>query len=222
MTCRKKALFASRNKTKKHFNHNVFSERMLWIYHLTWTPLRQRWHDVGSWKAARYSWSWGSWVWCPHAPTAARTLWATITQYSRHCIPTTSSTTYMLHKNLNTPGRRSHTLTHYTDIHLLDHLTGKIQHHCHENWKKKRHWRCAYLVERNSISLFVFSSVSWGVSSRSSRSSGVTRGKFPTLPAVLPPPRLAEDELEVELRPESTTGDVCHSRRKSGVSKAAW
>lgn len=69
------------------------------------------------------------------------------------------------------------------------------------------------------MSLFVFSSVSFVVSSRSSKSSGVTRGKFPTLPAVLPPPRLAEDELEVELRPESTTGDACHSRRKSGTSK---
>lgn len=68
------------------------------------------------------------------------------------------------------------------------------------------------------MSLFVFSSVSLGVSSRSSRSSGVTRGKFPTLPAELPPPRLAEEELEVELRPESTTGDACHSRRKSGAS----
>lgn len=69
------------------------------------------------------------------------------------------------------------------------------------------------------MSLFVFSSVSFGASSRSSRSSGVTRGKFPTLPAVLPPPRLAEEELDVELRPESTTGDACHSRRKSGASE---
>lgn len=69
------------------------------------------------------------------------------------------------------------------------------------------------------MSLFVFSSVSLGASSRSSRSSGVTRGRFPTLPAVLPPPRLAEEELEVELRPESTTGEACHSRRKSGVSR---
>lgn len=68
------------------------------------------------------------------------------------------------------------------------------------------------------MSLFVFSSVSLCVSSRSSRSSGVTRGRFPTLPAVLPPPRLTEEELEVELRPESTTGDACHSRRKSGAS----
>lgn len=79
--------------------------------------------------------------------------------------------------------------------------------------------RFVYLVDRNSMSLFVFSSVSLGASSRSSRSSGVTRGRLPTLPAVLPPPRLAEDELEVELRPESTTGEACHSRRKSGVSR---
>lgn len=69
------------------------------------------------------------------------------------------------------------------------------------------------------MSLLVFSSVSLGVSSRSSRSSGVTRGRLPTLPAVLPPPRLAEEELEVELRPESTTGEVCHSLKKSGVSR---
>lgn len=78
-----------------------------------------------------------------------------------------------------------------------------------------------YLVDRNSMSLCVFSSVSLGVSSRSSRSSGVTRGKFPMLLAALPPPRLAEDELDVELRPESATGDACHSRRKSGASKGA-
>lgn len=65
------------------------------------------------------------------------------------------------------------------------------------------------------MSLLVFSSFSLGVSSRSSRSSGVTKGKFPTLPAVLPPPRLVDEELEVELRPESTTGEACHSRRKS-------
>lgn len=76
---------------------------------------------------------------------------------------------------------------------------------------------CIYLVERNSMSLFVFSSFSLGASSRSSRSSGVTKGKFPTLPAVLPPPRLVDEELEVELRPESTTGDACHSRKKSGA-----
>lgn len=69
------------------------------------------------------------------------------------------------------------------------------------------------------MSLLVFSSVSLVVSSRSPRSSGVTRGKFPTLPAVLPPPRLTEEELEVELRPESAIGDACHSRKKSGVSK---
>lgn len=36
---------------------------------------------------------------------------------------------------------------------------------------------------------------------------------------MLPPPRLAEEELDVELRPESTTGDACHSRRKSGASE---
>lgn len=77
---------------------------------------------------------------------------------------------------------------------------------------------CAYLVERNSMSWLVFSSVSWGVSSRSSRSSGVTSGKLPTLPAVLPPPRLIEDELDMEPRPESTMGDAWHSRRKSGTS----
>lgn len=69
--------------------------------HLTWTPWRQRRYDAGSWRVALCSWSWGSLVWCPHAPTAARRLWATIRQYSRHCIPTTSSTTYVLHKYLN-------------------------------------------------------------------------------------------------------------------------
>lgn len=78
---------------------------------------------------------------------------------------------------------------------------------------------CIYLVERNSMSLFVFSSFSLLESSRSSRSSGVTKGKFPTLPAVLTPPRLVDEELEVELRPESTTGDACHSRKKSGAPK---
>lgn len=82
----------------------LFIERHLvltWaVSHLTLTPWRQRWHGVGSWRAAPCSSSWGSLVWCPHAPTAAQRLWATTTQYSRHCIPTTSSTTYMLHKHL--------------------------------------------------------------------------------------------------------------------------
>lgn len=69
--------------------------------HQTWTLWTLRWHGVGSWRVAQHSWSWGSLVWYPHAPTGAQTLWATTTQYSRHCIPTTSSTTYVLHKHLN-------------------------------------------------------------------------------------------------------------------------
>ena len=66
----------------------------------------------------------------------------------------------------------------------------------------------AHLVVRNSMSLFVFSSVSMEESSSSSRSALIC-GRLPTLP-----PRLTLDEVEDELRPESATGDGL-SRRKS-------
>lgn len=105
-----------------------FSERytLTWVVsHLTWTPWRQRRRGVGSWRAGPCSWSWGSLVLCPHAPTTAQTLWATTTQYSRHCIPTTSSTTYMLHKHYSEIFTHTHTRTSQT--HLLDHLYGKMQ-----------------------------------------------------------------------------------------------
>lgn len=180
--------------------------------HLTWILWRQRQRAARSWRAAQCSWSWGSWVWCLRAPTAAQSLWATTTQYSRHCIPTTSSTTNKLHNHSNTVhaqcAEQRFPQTHVITLYMPQFsgcawfVSGVI---------------CIYLVERNSMSLFVFSSFSLGASSRSSRSSGVTKGKFPTLPAVLPPPRLVDEELEVELRPESTTGDACHSRKKSGA-----
>lgn len=104
------------------------------VPHLTLTPWRQRQHGVGSLSAAPCSWSWGSLVWCPRAPTAVQTLWATTTQYSRHCIPTTSSTIYMLHKHLKhvrshtvrTTVRFSHTHACTSQAHLLEHLYPKL------------------------------------------------------------------------------------------------
>lgn len=65
-----------------------------------------------------------------------------------------------------------------------------------------------YLVVRNSINLFAFSSVSAAVSMSST--SCVICGRFPLLP-----PRLILEEVELELRPESGTGDDWYSRRKS-------
>lgn len=65
-----------------------------------------------------------------------------------------------------------------------------------------------YLVVRNSINLFAFSSVSAAVSMSST--SCVICGRFPLLP-----PKLILEEVELELRPESGTGDDWYSRRKS-------
>lgn len=65
-----------------------------------------------------------------------------------------------------------------------------------------------YLVVRNSINLFAFSSVSAAVSMSST--SCVICGRFPLLP-----PRLILEEVELELKPESGTGDDWYSRRKS-------
>lgn len=65
-----------------------------------------------------------------------------------------------------------------------------------------------YLVVRNSINLFAFSSVSAAVSMSST--SCVIWGRFPLLP-----PRLILEEVELELKPESGTGDDWYSRRKS-------
>lgn len=65
-----------------------------------------------------------------------------------------------------------------------------------------------YLVVRNSINLFAFSSDSAAVSMSST--SCVICGRFPLLP-----PRLILEEVELELRPESGTGDDWYSRRKS-------
>lgn len=65
-----------------------------------------------------------------------------------------------------------------------------------------------YLVVRNSINLFAFSSVSAAVSMSST--SCVICGRFPLLP-----PRLILEEVELELKPESGTGDDWCSRRKS-------
>lgn len=65
-----------------------------------------------------------------------------------------------------------------------------------------------YLVVRNSINLFAFSSDSAAVSTSST--SCVICGRFPLLP-----PRLILEEVELELKPESGTGDDWYSRRKS-------
>lgn len=65
-----------------------------------------------------------------------------------------------------------------------------------------------YLVVRNSINLFAFSSVSAAVSMSST--SCVIWGRFPLLP-----PRLILEEVELELKPESGTGEDWYSRRKS-------
>lgn len=65
-----------------------------------------------------------------------------------------------------------------------------------------------YLVVRNSINLFAFSSDSAAVSMSST--SCVICGRFPLLP-----PRLILEEVELELKPESGTGDDWYSRRKS-------
>lgn len=76
----------------------------------------------------------------------------------------------------------------------------------------KRHgawlWTPHYLVVRNSMSLFAFPSASAAVPTSSA--SWVICGRFPLLP-----PRLMLDEVELELRPESSTGDGWSSRRKS-------
>lgn len=85
----------------------IFGGKDIWVLthavsYLTWIPWRQRRHGARSLRAGLCSWSWGSWAWCPHAPTVAQSLWATTTQYSRHCIPTTSSTTYKLHNGTST------------------------------------------------------------------------------------------------------------------------
>lgn len=65
-----------------------------------------------------------------------------------------------------------------------------------------------YLVVRNSINLFAFSSDSAAVSTSST--SCVICGRFPLLP-----PRLMLEEVELELKPESGTGEDWYSRRKS-------
>lgn len=65
-----------------------------------------------------------------------------------------------------------------------------------------------YLVVRNSMSLFAFSSVSEAASTSST--SCVICGRFPLLP-----PRLMLEEVELELSPESGTGDDWSSLRKS-------
>lgn len=65
-----------------------------------------------------------------------------------------------------------------------------------------------YLVVRNSMSLLAFSSVSV-VASMSSTSWDIC-GRFPLLP-----PRLMLEEVELELSPESGTGDDWSSLRKS-------
>lgn len=58
----------------------------------------------------------------------------------------------------------------------------------------------SYLVVRNSMSLLAFSSVSAAVSASSA--SCVICGRFPLLP-----PRLMLEEVELELSPESGTGE---------------
>lgn len=68
--------------------------------------------------------------------------------------------------------------------------------------------RPPYLVVRNSMSLLAFSSVSAAVSTSST--SWVICGRFPLLP-----PRLMLEDVELELRPESGTGDDWSSLRKS-------
>lgn len=65
-----------------------------------------------------------------------------------------------------------------------------------------------YLVVKNSMSLFVFSSIL--LETTSSSTSCVISGRL-----LLLPPRLKLDDVEEELRPESGTGDAWHSRRKS-------
>lgn len=68
--------------------------------------------------------------------------------------------------------------------------------------------RPPHLVVRNSMSLLAFSSVSAAVSASST--SWVICGRFPLLP-----PRLMLEEVELELSPESGTGEHWSSRRKS-------
>ena len=69
-------------------------------------------------------------------------------------------------------------------------------------------WLLPYLVVRNSMSLFAFSSESAAASTSST--SWAICGRFPLLP-----PRLMLDEVELELSPESGTGDDWSSLRKS-------
>ena len=68
--------------------------------------------------------------------------------------------------------------------------------------------RHQHLVVRNSMSLFVFSSIL--LEATSSSTSCEISGRL-----LLLPPRLRLDDVEEELRPESGTGDAWHSRRKS-------
>ena len=65
-----------------------------------------------------------------------------------------------------------------------------------------------YLVVRNSMSLFAFSSISAAASTSST--SWVICGRFPLLS-----PRLMLEEVELELSPESGTGEDWSSLRKS-------
>lgn len=68
--------------------------------------------------------------------------------------------------------------------------------------------RPPHLVVRNSMSLLAFSSASAAASTSST--SCVAWGRFPLLP-----PKLMLEEVELELSPESGTGDDCSSLRKS-------